>query len=70
MHQDPTIINQKQINQLQRDQVPRTPTQSQRREHQMFLRGRKLQLPPKSPAVQEDTLSSSSSSDKLPMGLL
>ena len=69
MHRDHTIINQKQRNKLQREQVPRTPTQSWRRKHQMSLRSQK-QTTPKSPSVQEDTLSSSSSSEELPMGLL
>ena len=47
MHQDHTIINQKKRNRLQREQVRRSPTQNQQKEHQVFPRSRKLQLLPK-----------------------
>ena len=47
MHRDHTIINQNQRNKLQREQVPRTPTQSWRRKHQMATRSWKQRLHPK-----------------------
>ena len=47
MHQDHTIINQKQRNKLQREQVPWTPTRSRRRKHQMSAKSRKQRLHPK-----------------------
>ena len=70
MHQDHTIINQKQRNKATKRIDTSDPNPRPVKKTSNVPKKSNLGAVLKSPAAQEDTLSSSSSSDELPIGLL
>ena len=70
MHQDHTIIKPKAKKQTTKRTSTSDPHPKLVKKTSNVHEKSEAETTPKSPAVQEDTLSSSSSSEELPMGLL